>query len=164
MDNLFYYMIIQNDRIQPIIVRQPQTVIIHSQPKLPITLDLPPQNIILKNEDPQPIIVRQSNPNIIIEKSENDFYNRPNFHIGLHDKVNSMSGINNTNIKEQPINDNMIEDMQNINNADTQFYYNNQNVISENNFLPTPYSYVNNGVFNKENNYDPYNFTLYSNK
>lgn len=51
MDNLFYYMIIQNDRIQPIIVRQPQTVIIHSQPKLPITLDLPPQNIILKNED-----------------------------------------------------------------------------------------------------------------
>ncbi|KYN96137.1 hypothetical protein PGSY75_1454800 [Plasmodium gaboni] len=164
MDNLFYYMIIQNDRIQPIIVRQPQTVIIHSQPQLPITLDLPPQNIILKNDDPQPIIVRQSNPNIIIEKSQNDFYNNPNFHIGLNDKANSISGINNTNIKETPIKDNMIEDMQNINNGDTQFYYNNQNVINDNNVLPTPYNYVNNGVFNKENNYDPYNFTLYSNK
>ncbi|SBT80389.1 conserved Plasmodium protein, unknown function [Plasmodium malariae] len=75
MDNLLYYVLLQNNSIQPIIVRQPSAVIIHTQPKLPVTLDLPPQNIILKSEDPQPIIVRQQNPNIIIQKPYHEFYN-----------------------------------------------------------------------------------------
>lgn len=66
MNNYLCYHVHQHS-VQPIYVRQTPTIVLHTQQRMPITLDLPPQNIILRNEEPQPIIVRQQNPNIMIQ-------------------------------------------------------------------------------------------------
>lgn len=73
MNNYLCYHVHQHS-VQPIYVRQTPTVVLHTQQRMPITLDLPPQNIVLRNEEPQPIIVRQQNPNVMIQ---NESYGCP---------------------------------------------------------------------------------------
>ncbi|CRH01378.1 conserved Plasmodium protein, unknown function [Plasmodium relictum] len=148
MDNL-YYFVIQNNSVQPIIVRQPSAIIIHTQPKLPITLDLPSQNIILKSDEPQPIIVRQQNPNVIIQKSQNEFYNNPNLKIGSHEKLNEFN-MNKTNIIDEEINENInaINTSQYIDHVDPSYIYNNNNLVYSNKNIPTNNMYFNYAALN----------------
>ncbi|SBT42759.1 conserved Plasmodium protein, unknown function [Plasmodium ovale wallikeri] len=168
MDNLHYYVMLQNNTIQPIIVRQPSAIIIHSQPKMPITLDLPPQNIILKNDEPQPIIVRQQNPNIIIQNPQSEFYGNTNFAMGDHNKCNEVgfNVINSANMTEQKINENVnsLDAIQQIDRIDSPYIYTNHNFAYENKRMPMNNMYFSNVALNKENNYSPYSTVLYANK
>lgn len=89
MNNYLCYHVHQHS-VQPIYVRQTPTVILQTQQRMPITLDLPPQNIILRNEEPQPIIVRQQNPNVMIQ---NESYGCPIDTLSM-DQIHQISNSN----------------------------------------------------------------------
>ncbi|CXI92426.1 conserved Plasmodium protein, unknown function [Plasmodium berghei] len=168
MDNLLYYIMLQNNSVQPIIVKQPSAIIIHTQPKHPITLDLPPQNIILKNDEPRPIIVRQQNPNVIIQKSQNEFYDNNNISIGDYNKFNglNLNSINTNSIMEYGINQNKnnLDTIKLNDHIDSPYLYNNsQNFDYENKTIPINNIHYNNIPLNNDNNYSPYNNFQYSN-
>ncbi|CAD2111535.1 hypothetical protein YYG_03476 [Plasmodium vinckei petteri] len=163
MDNLLYYIMLQNNSVQPIIVKQPSAIIIHTQPKHPITLDLPPQNIILKNDEPRPIIVRQQNPNVIIQKSQNEFYDNNNISIGDYNKFNGLN-LNNTNtnsIMEYGINQNQnnLDTIKLNDHVDVPYLYNHNGQIFEYENKPIPINnmHYSNIPLNNDNNYSPYN-------
>lgn len=101
MNNYLCYHVHQHS-VQPIYVRQTPTVVLHTQQRMPITLDLPPQNIVLRNEEPQPIIVRQQNPNVMIQ---NESYGCP-INAPSIDQMNPMNNVtmnhtNNMNISTE---------------------------------------------------------------
>ncbi|CRG94743.1 conserved Plasmodium protein, unknown function [Plasmodium gallinaceum] len=162
MDNLYYFMV-QNNSVQPIIVRQPSAIIIHSQPKLPITLDLPSQNIILKSDEPQPIIVRQQNPNVIIQKPQNEFYNNPKLAVGLHEKLNEIN-MHNLNIMDERNNENInaLNNSQCIDHVDPSYIYDNHNIAYTNKNIPINNMYFNYTALDNENKYAHYNTMPYS--
>ncbi|VTZ70168.1 conserved Plasmodium protein, unknown function [Plasmodium chabaudi chabaudi] len=168
MDNLLYYIMLQNNSVQPIIVKQPSAIIIHTQPKPPITLDLPPQNIILKNDEPRPIIVRQQNPNVIIQKSQNEFYDNNNISIGDYNKFNglNLNNINTNSIMEYGINQNQnnLDTIKLNDHVDAPYLYNNGQFFDyENKPIPINNMHYNNIPLNNDNNYSPYNNFQYSN-
>ncbi|EUD69373.1 hypothetical protein C922_00236 [Plasmodium inui San Antonio 1] len=167
MDHLVYYVMVQQNSIQPIIVRQPPTVIIHTQPNPPITLDLPPQNIILKNDEPQPIIVRQQNPNIIMQKSGNEFSDNSNYALSLNHQMKELTSMTNLNTAipqgtNEPLPGVTTPEMNEI--IDPPYIYSNQYITNQNKSQPMNNMYFTRVPLNNDGSYCPYNMTLYPNK
>ncbi|GAW82539.1 hypothetical protein, conserved [Plasmodium gonderi] len=167
MDHLLYYVMVHNNTIQPIIVRQPSAVVIHTQPNPPITLDLPPQNIILKNDEPQPIIVRQQNPNVIIQKSQNEFSDNFNYTLGLNNQMKELTSMGYPNtVNAQETNEHVFGVTNTAANQlmDPSYMYHNQYIVPQNKSQPLNNMYFSNVPLANENSYSPYNVTLYANK
>lgn len=168
---------VQHNSIQPIIVRQPPTVVIHTQPNPPITLDLPPQNIILKNDEPQPIIVRQQNPNIIVQKSGNEFSENPNYALSLNQQMKEITSMTSPSaaiphggiaqvgiphVTNEPLLGVTTPEMNEL--TDPAYIYSNQYITTQNKSQPMNNMYFTSVPLNNDGSYSPYNMTLYANK
>ncbi|VWU49193.1 conserved protein, unknown function [Hepatocystis sp. ex Piliocolobus tephrosceles] len=162
MDNIVYYIKLPNNTIQPVIVRQPQAIVISNKPNPPITLDIPAQNIIVKNDEPQPIIVRQENPNIIFQQATNDNFNFSNYTTYDPNKINELNNNTlNNNQEYGSFKENIIKlnTPQQTNTVDFSYTFNNENFIDQNRIVPMNIIHNNNHL-NAQPNFSYHSMNL----